>query len=94
MSQVGDLAMKALRGAEAASHEDEEGDGSWLLGLLKVKELEPSCLCCILIGTRTVLSVLHPDNMLISFISIRHFSCILRVCLRCIRSIAYKWNWS
>jgi hypothetical protein len=41
--------MKALRGAEAASHEDEEGDGSWLLGLLKVRELEPSCLCCILI---------------------------------------------
>jgi hypothetical protein len=48
MCQVGDLAMKALRGAEAASHEDEEGDGSWLLGLLKVRELEP-CLCCILI---------------------------------------------
>ena len=36
--------MKALRGAEAASHEDEEGDGTWLLGLLKVKELEPSCV--------------------------------------------------
>lgn len=41
--------MKALRGAEAASHEDEEGDGTWLLGLLKVKELEPSCVLPILL---------------------------------------------
>ena len=38
--QVGDLTMKALRGADAASHEDEEGDGSWLLSLLKVGESE------------------------------------------------------
>ena len=29
--------MKALRGAEAASHEDEEGDGSWILPLQKVR---------------------------------------------------------
>ena len=36
-TQVGDLAMKALRGAEAASQEDEEGDGSWILPLQKVR---------------------------------------------------------
>lgn len=34
--EVGDLAMKALRGADASSHDDEEGDGSWILSLLKV----------------------------------------------------------
>ena len=33
--EVCDLAMRALRGAEAAAQQDEDGDGSWLLPLLK-----------------------------------------------------------
>ena len=40
--------MKALRGADAASHEDEEGDGSWILPLQKVRMFVRTCISTVL----------------------------------------------
>ena len=40
--------MKALRGADAASHEDEEGDGSWILPLQKVRVVVRTCIHTVL----------------------------------------------
>ena len=47
-TQIGDLAMKALRGADAASHEDEDGDGSWILPLQKVRVFVRACIHTVL----------------------------------------------
>ena len=62
--------MKALRGAEAASHEDEEGDGTWLLGLLKVKELEPSCVLSPLISLLYTIYSINECCIVCSLISL------------------------
>lgn len=52
--------MKALRGADAASQEEEEGDGSWLLSLLKVRTVLYGIECMYMMCIRCVtMRVLH-----------------------------------